>query len=254
MSSDLHLRFERWLLAGAAGEPPRDLALHASVCGECTARIAAFDLLTLVDAGRAPLPPSRPAQRSRSPLLRLARAGGAVAGVVLLAGVVGAGLGSAIDLRLTQAGSGESEAPAQGVLGATGQPSPTATDRTQTSAPTASPTEWGTTGAAATPGAETARPATPRPSTDRPSASPKPTATGVPTLSASPMATSSPTTVPTEIPTETPSPMPTPTPTPSPMPTPSPTATPTPTPTPTPSPTPTPTPTPIESTSPTPSP
>lgn len=226
MSSDLHLRFERWLLAGAVGEPPRDLALHASVCSACAARIGAFDLLTFVDAGRAPLLPSRPAQRSRFPFLRLARAGGAVAGVLLLAGVVGVGLGSVIELRPTQAGLGESDAPAQGVLGATGQPAPTATDRTQTSAPTASPTQEGTTGAATTPGAVSPRPPTPRPSAERTSPSPKPAATGAPTLSPSPTATSTPTTVPTEIPTETPSPTATPTPTPMPTDTPTPTPTP----------------------------
>jgi hypothetical protein len=230
VSDDLHQRFERWLLAGASGEPPRDLALHASLCAECLGRVSAFDLLTNIDAGRAPLPPSRLAERSRPPLLRLARGVGALAGVALVAAVVGIGLGSILELRSTQAGAepgdgAQSEAPAQGVLGATGGPSADETGGAPSAAPTAEPTSQ------VTPvGAPTAHPVNPLPPTTRPaSAAPTPAPSSdsaAPTPSPSATAAVTPTPVATPTPTPDVTPTPTPTPEVTPTPTPEPTATP----------------------------
>jgi len=59
--TDAHRRFGEWLAAGAADEPPRDAALHASVCADCLVSIAALDALTAIDLGRAALPASRTA-------------------------------------------------------------------------------------------------------------------------------------------------------------------------------------------------
>ena len=54
---DLHDRFDDWLAAGAEGEPPRDLAVHASGCDACLRSLAAVDSLQAIDIGEAPLPP-----------------------------------------------------------------------------------------------------------------------------------------------------------------------------------------------------
>ena len=233
MSDDLHQRFGRWLLAGASGEPPRDLALHASLCAECMRRIAAFDLLTTIDPGRAPLPPSRPWAPARPPLLRLARGAGALTGVALVAVVVGVGLGSVLELRSTQAGadasgSAQSDVPVQGVLGATGGPSTTESG-SPSAAPTGEPTSLESAAATRTPAPAIPPPPTARPATAAPSSAPTASSAGT-TPSASASSTISPT--PTAI--ETPTPELTPTPAPTSVPTPLPTETPTPEPTPTP--------------------
>ncbi len=92
--SDPHRRFGAWLLAGAPGEPPRDAALHASVCAECMAGVAALDALAAVDPGRALLPPSiRAPQRGTAVLRTPALAAGAV---LIIALGIAAGVGSAI--------------------------------------------------------------------------------------------------------------------------------------------------------------
>ena len=61
---DPHQRFHEWLAAGAEGEPPRDLAIHASVCAGCQESIAALDRLAMVDSGRATMPGGAAALRS----------------------------------------------------------------------------------------------------------------------------------------------------------------------------------------------
>ena len=61
---DPHQRFHEWLAAGAEGEPPRDLAIHASVCAGCQESIAALDRLAMVDSGRAAMPGGAAAPRS----------------------------------------------------------------------------------------------------------------------------------------------------------------------------------------------
>jgi hypothetical protein len=235
-AADPHHRFDAWLLGGARGEPARDLALHASLCAACTARIGALDLLTAVDPGRAPLPPSLVgARRPASALRRVGRYAVAFAGVTLAAALIGVAGWRLIDLRdlAEPVDANAGGTPGQAVLGGTGEssraPSPEASLAAPSSAEpaaTAGPSQ----AAAATaqpnaplvnqPGA-TPRPSTPRPSTPRPSVSASPSTSVPPSASA----------------TSTPAGSPTPTPSASGTPTPSETATPTPAQTPTPEPT-----------------
>lgn len=211
MSDDLHGRFAEWLAAGAAGDPPRDAALHASVCPECMARVAALDALAGIDPGLAPMPPSRHSPQLRQAELPAVGRFAAAVGGVLVAGILLA-FGTA---QLSAGRPGESPAAtpplAEGVLPSTGAPSPTAT---------ATPTP------------------TPRPSRS-PRATPTVTATPSPTVAATPVPP--PIVVPPPAPPPAPPPevTPAPTPVPAPVPTPVPTPEPTPPPTPgTPSPTP----------------
>ena len=60
-----HQRFQDWLTAGAEGDPPRDLAVHASVCSACRQSIEALDRLAAVNTGLASCP-AAPTGRERS--------------------------------------------------------------------------------------------------------------------------------------------------------------------------------------------
>jgi hypothetical protein len=231
--ADPHLRFNAWLVAGAEGELARDLALHASVCGICVPRVAALDLLTAVDTGRASVPVLlRPTFRPAG-LRGVGRFAAAFAGVTVAAALIGLAGSQLIELRGAGDGAGKAdpgETPGQAVLGGTGQPSPTPsqTEPSVTPAPTAAPStaEAATPTAPATPAPfqypgtqSTPRPATPRPSASASaSASPRPVAT--PTPVASPVPTPTPTPIPTDTPTPIPTDTPTPIPTDTPMPTP----------------------------------
>src|SRR5688500_20028148 len=113
---DLHDRFDDWLAGGAEGEPPRDLAVHASGCDACLRSLAAVDSLQAIDIGAASLPPlGTVAPAGRESLARTLRyAVGAVA-VVLLGGSVA--IGAFGLLRPAQLGSAqESVTPAEGGL------------------------------------------------------------------------------------------------------------------------------------------
>ena len=54
---DPHIQLEEWLVDGAANDPPREMAFHASMCDECLSRLNAFDSLAAVDVGAAGSPP-----------------------------------------------------------------------------------------------------------------------------------------------------------------------------------------------------
>jgi hypothetical protein len=199
--NDPHARFSAWLAAGAHGEPPRDLALHASVCPECTGAIAAIDLLSQIDPGRAKMPFWEGAYEEPGGLIRAARFAAAAAGVMLVAVVVGIGAAQLIvGVRGSDGVALSSETPQQGVLGGGGTPaasSDAGSAPASTATPTASPSDE--------PGTPfiipTAR-VTPRP-TAVPTRTPKPTPTPVVTPSSTPT------------PTDTPSPTASPTPAPS---------------------------------------
>ena len=219
--NDPHARFSAWLMAGAHGEPPRDLALHASVCMECSSAIASFDLLSQIDPGRATMPFWEGAYEEPGGLLRAGRFAAAATGVMLVAVVTGVGVSGLIaGTRAPKGVALASETPQQGVLGGSGTPG-------------ASP-------GSATPSASLAS-LSASPSTEPlgtpftlPTAWPTPRPTAAPTRSPMPTPTASP----TPKSTSTPSPTPTPTGTPTPTDTPTPTETPTPTPTDTPTPSP----------------
>ncbi|MGH2455822.1 MAG: hypothetical protein ACRDHD_06150 [Candidatus Limnocylindria bacterium] len=236
-SGDPHGRFGEWLIAGASDEPPRDVALHASVCPECAAQIAAFDQLTVVDTGRAPLPPSP--QRSTATSFEIkgtARAVLAVAGVTVSTVALGIIALQAVDLGDLVGTRPEPSSPTQAVLGGAGGPTPTMlpTDGSlPTSAPSATDESPATAGPTAQapgptePGA-TAIPATVRPATPRASSSQAATATtsasASATTSASATATASASATASSEPSASPTPDATPDPTPTPEQTPEQTA------------------------------
>jgi hypothetical protein len=199
--NDPHARFSAWLTAGAHGEPPRDLALHASVCPECTGAIAAMDLLSQIDPGRAKMPFWEGPDEEPGGLIRAARFAAAAAGVMLVAVVVGIGATQLIvGVRGSDGVALSSETPQQGVLGGGGSPaaSPDAGSApASTATPTASPsdepgTQFTITTALPTPRPTVAPTRTPRPTptpTVTPSSTPTPTDTPSPTPSPSPAST-----------------------------------------------------------------
>ena len=198
-----HARFSAWLASGAHGEPARDLALHASVCPECTRAITAIDLLGRIDLGSAPIPSWDGASEEPGGLLRATRFAAAAAGVMLVAVVVGIGASQLIvGARVSGEVAFGSETPAQGLLGGAGTPvaSPTPGSSIEAGSPTASPSQGPDPTLFVLP---TARP-TPRP-TPAPTRTPRPTPTPHPTATPTPMPTPSPTDTPT------PSPIPSPT-------------------------------------------
>jgi len=180
--NDPHARFQAWLLAGADNEPQRDLALHATVCDACRDAITAFDRLAAIDPGLAGFPPPYAGAAPIARPLRVVRLTGAVAGVGLLAVVVGLGFG-----QLFGAGGGiaaASATPEDGVLGGAITPQPTATG-------------------AATPGPSGDTTVQPSVTASEPFPTPVPQPTPVP---ATPRPTPRPTAVPTLAPTAAPSP------------------------------------------------
>ena len=205
--NEAHRRFREWLTGGAEGDPPRDIAVHASVCAECSSSIAALDLLSVVDTGKASMP-AEPVGREHSRLVVGVRLAGATA-VLFSAAILGVGVSQLIGVSHPNGPVAQaSPTPDQNVLGATATPQP--------SQPSAAPTPQ-----------DTLTPlGTPFPTQTQPGATafatPFPYWTYIPTPYPTPFAT--PTGQPTPGPTDTPPP-PTATPTP-PTPTPDPTATP----------------------------
>jgi hypothetical protein len=192
--SDPHRRFSDWLLEGAEGDPPRDLAVHAWVCPQCRASIEALDALAAVDIGAPNLPaPTRPvAHRERQTAFRSLVT---TAVVLIVAAGVGIGGWQALDYLRHHAPeiAAASPTPNQQVLGGSGTPQAT---------PSAVPTVQVT--ATAVPSIATLAPSpTPRPDA---SATPRPAATPRPTTAPTPLPTGAPTPVPTATPVPTPVP------------------------------------------------
>jgi len=227
--SEPHARFQAWLLAGAEGDPPRDLAVHASVCAACRASIAAFDRLAFVDPGAANIPAlTRPV--TRGVLVRAGRALGATFGVLIAATVLGVG-----GWQLIAAARGgpdgiarASGTPNQVVLAGSGTPGASGSQEASGSAVAASASEMPTASPSGNAPAATPRPgatATPGPVvTPRPTATAQPTALSTPQQTVPPTSTlgASPSPASTAGPTPTPPPVPTATPSPTPAPTPAP--------------------------------
>lgn len=182
-----HQRFQDWLIAGAEGDPPRDLAVHASVCTACQQSIAALDRLALVNTGWASMP-GAPTGRERSPLVMAGRLTAAAA-VMFSAAALGVGVSQLIGVSRPGGPVAQASPSAnQGVLGATATPQP-------------SPSAEGTASVAQ----QTLTPlGTPLP-THRPAVTPVPARTPAPT--------SPPTGTPIPTPISTPTPVPTPAPT-----------------------------------------
>ena len=88
---DPHIQLEEWLVDGAANDPPREMAFHASMCDECLSRLNAFDSLSAVDVGAAGSPPpllapTRVVVGLAWARLATAAAGGILALILVLAG------------------------------------------------------------------------------------------------------------------------------------------------------------------------
>ena len=210
---ELHDRFEDWLVGGAEGEPPRDLALHAWSCDDCLRAVAAIESLQAIDVGAAPLPPlSDVAERSR----RLGVARLAVGGLAAVLLGVSFALGASGLLRpaTPAADAPATRVAAEGVLFGAPTADPTATSSpSDVPSPTESLTPIPSPTAPPAPIPAPAQPAAPPPAPPPP---PPPPPTPAPT--AAPTAAPS-TPVPSAAPT---TPPPTPTPTLEPSPTPSP--------------------------------
>jgi hypothetical protein len=81
--TDSHQILDEWLVEGAVGDPPREVAVHAAVCASCARRLGAFDSLAAVDVGAAGSPPPLPVPSRLVLGLAWARLGTAVAGTVV---------------------------------------------------------------------------------------------------------------------------------------------------------------------------
>jgi hypothetical protein len=195
--TDPHVRFGTWVAGGARGEPPRDLAVHASVCADCQRMIVAYDRLAAVNPARAAQVPPRRSRDVGGALIGAGRVASALAGVVIVAAVVGLGAAQLVDAMRGAPANGEvavaTDTPEQQVGAGNATPRPTpgfsVTATPEASGPSGSGDAFGT----------------PLPLPElRPADAPGDTAPPTPV----------PTAVPTPI--ETPSPTPTPTPTPAP--------------------------------------
>ncbi len=80
--TDSHQLIEAWLAEGAIGDPPRELAVHATVCASCARRIGAFDSLAAVNVAAAGSPPPLTAPSPIWLLLARGRAATTIAATV----------------------------------------------------------------------------------------------------------------------------------------------------------------------------
>lgn len=207
---DLHDRFDAWLRSGAAGDPPRDAAIHASVCGECLRKAAALDSLAYVDLGAAPAPPSL--QGATAPA-RVGRPAFAMGAVVVVIAVTAGALAAPALLRAPRTAE-------QQILAATGTPVPSAGSSLNlvvggTTPPTATATpapSASSSVAEASAGPTAFR--TPAPGTVAPTRTADPSPPLTPATTATPAATATPTPISTATPSATPTATPAPTPVP----------------------------------------
>jgi hypothetical protein len=224
--TDLHAQLEDWIVEGAMGDPPREIAVHATLCESCTARLGAFDALGVIDVGAAGSPPPLAAPNRFRVGVAWARRGTAVAGTVLAGILVLLGLSQVVGLGGRPTGEPEGTQLA-GLSTSSDHGGPAPAQRELSSiGPDAAETPNSPVPATAQPGF-TPGPLPPVPpgATPRPPA-PGPSATAAPTPDPSPTAIATPTPTP-ETPTPDPSPTPIATPTPTPE-TPDPSASPTP--------------------------
>ena len=188
--NEAHKRFQDWLTAGAEGDPPRDVAVHASVCAGCQRSIDALDLLAGVNTGLASMP-AEPIGRERGRLAVAGRLAGATA-VLFSAAILGVGVSQLIGGQHHNGGVAQaSNTPDQNVLGGTS---------------TAQPSGDASAGARVTP-QETLTPlGTPIPTHPYPGVTPIPWRSVAPTPAASTAPSFSP--VQSTMPSDTPSPTP----------------------------------------------
>jgi outer membrane biosynthesis protein TonB len=204
---DLHDRFDDWLAGGAQGEPPRDLALHASTCDGCLRAVAVVESLQAIQVEAAGLPPQRSVPGRPRPF-RIARmVVGALAAIVL---AVSVGIGASGMLGTPLAADDPATPTAEGVLA--GGPTAAATERSASASPTPSASETPTPGPSATDAAAASPEPTSAPQPPPPPPPPFRTPAPLPPPPTAPPPTAAPTPAPTAPPTPqppTPSPSPT---------------------------------------------
>ena len=219
--TDLHAQLEAWIVDGGLGDPPREIAVHASVCELCLTKLGAFDALALIDVAAAGIsPPLVPPTRLRVAMAR-ARLATAVAGTVLAGILVVFGVSQLV--RLGGRGAGPAGGPEGTELAGLARSSdngvdqshqPWAVDSNPAEAPT--PSGFETPVAGVTPGplrSFAPGPTLPPPTPGSATAGPTPTPASSDSLTPSPSLAESPSPTPTPT-----SPEPTPTPTPGPSP------------------------------------
>jgi hypothetical protein len=190
--NEAHRRFHDWLSAGAEGDPPRDLAVHASVCDGCRQSITAFDRLAGINPGLASMP-VEPTGRERGGLATAGRLLGATA-VLFSAAILGVGVSQLIGVERSDGPVAQgSPTPDQNVLAGTATPQPSEHATPSSDQETLTPLD------------------TPGPTVhQQPAATPIPRRTPAPGPLPTPQPAGTP--LPTAIPTPTPVPTPTPTP------------------------------------------
>jgi hypothetical protein len=218
--NESHQRFQDWLIAGAEGEPHRDLAVHAWVCPACRQSILALDLLAMADPGRARQPALQPVVE-RGALGRGARLAGLATAGLFAAVVVGVGASQLSNLSRGGSLALTSPTPNQQVFGGTATAQPTA--GVGSAAPGETLTPLDSPAVSSEPAGATPAPGSTARPTIRPGATPGPT--GVPTAVPTPGASGTTAPTPTEVPTAPPTPVATPEPTVEPTPAPTPTPT-----------------------------
>jgi hypothetical protein len=213
--TDLHAQLEDWIVEGAMGDPPREIAVHATLCESCTARLGAFDALGVIDVGAAGSPPPLAAPTRLRVGVAWARRGTAVAGTVLAGILVILGLSQVVGLAGRPTGEPEgTQLAGLSTSSEHGGPAPSQRELSSID-PGAPETPTPSVPATAQPGF-TPGPLPPPPQGPLPPPPPMPPATSAPTPT--PIETPTPTPTPIETPTPTPTPIETPTPTPGPSP------------------------------------
>jgi hypothetical protein len=219
--TDSHAQLEAWLVDGAMGDPPREIAVHATLCESCTARLGAFDALALIDVAAAGSPHPQAAPSRVRMGVAWARRGTAVAGTVLAGILVILGLSQVVGLGGRPTGEPEgTQLAGLSTSSDHGGPAPSQRELS-TLGPDAAETPTSSVPATAQPGftpgpLPAVPPATPRPPTPGPSATaaptpdPSPTPTPIPPESPTPDPSPTPTPIPPESPTPDPSPSPSP--------------------------------------------
>ena len=187
--NEAHRRFHDWLTGGAEGDPPRDAAVHASVCAGCQRSIRALDRLVVVDTGLAPMPPA-PTGREHSPFVIAGRLLGATA-VLFSATILGVGVSQLIGMSPPNGEVAQTNpSPEQSVLAETATPQPIATP-TPSATPEETLTPLGTPVPTHAPPGATPVPWRPPP-TPIPTAPPTPPPpTPIPSISVTPIPTAS---------------------------------------------------------------
>jgi len=203
--TDSHAELEAWLVDGAMGDPPREIAVHATLCESCTARLGAFDALALIDVAAAGSPPPRAAPSRVRMGVAWARLGSAVVGTVVAGIILVFGASQLLGLATRTGGPNATQSagvasPSEGDEAGQGRdPSSIGPDLAETATPGASATPQ----PGVTPGPLPIPPAVATPPPPQPTPPPPLPSKGPPPPPPTPAPTPDPTPAPTPTPTPT---------------------------------------------------